>query len=173
MYLTQSLHRAVQHTPDAVATICGERMRTHRESVDRIARLAGALVALDVAEGDRVGLLALNSDRFHETVCAVWWRGGAINPVNTRWSAREMVYSLRDPTPASCSSTTPSPPWCPNCSACGTGSGWSCTAPTARHRGRPGRGSQAFASWVPSEMTMLPFRSPPARARADHAGSEA
>ncbi|MGW6454954.1 acyl-CoA synthetase [Streptomyces sp. NPDC055078] len=97
MYLTQSLHRAVQQFPDAIATICGERVRTHRESTGRVARLAGALTGrLGVAEGDRVGILALNSDRFHETVCAVWWVGAAVNPVNTRWSAREIAYSLEE-----------------------------------------------------------------------------
>src|SRR3546814_18312131 len=27
---------------------------------------------------------------------AVWWAGGAINPVNTRWSAREIAFSLEN-----------------------------------------------------------------------------
>ncbi|WP_235883490.1 AMP-binding protein [Saccharopolyspora elongata] len=96
MYLTQSLHRAVQQFPDEIATICGDRVRTHRQTADRVARLAGALRALGLAEGDRVGLLAKNSDRYHEFLCAVWWMGGVVNPVNTRWSAREMAYSLED-----------------------------------------------------------------------------
>ncbi|MEV0699636.1 long-chain fatty acid--CoA ligase [Saccharopolyspora sp. NPDC050389] len=96
MHLTQSLHRVVQQTPDEIATICGDRVRTHREVADRIARLAGALRALGLREGDRVGLLAANSDRFHEFLYAVWWMGGVVNPVNTRWSSREMVYSLEE-----------------------------------------------------------------------------
>ena len=44
MYLTQSLHRSLQHNPDRPATIFGDRVRTVAESADRIARLAGALV---------------------------------------------------------------------------------------------------------------------------------
>jgi acyl-CoA synthetase (AMP-forming)/AMP-acid ligase II len=96
VYLTQSLHRAVQQFPDEVATIHGDRTRTHREIADRVARLAGALQALGVAEGDRVAMLAGNTDRFHEYFYAVWWTGAAVNPVNTRWSAREIAYSLED-----------------------------------------------------------------------------
>ena len=45
---------------------------------------------------DRVAILALNSDRFLEYYLAVWWAGGAVNPVNTRWAVREIVYSLKD-----------------------------------------------------------------------------
>ncbi|NGO74146.1 long-chain fatty acid--CoA ligase [Streptomyces sp. YC504] len=96
MYLTQSLHRAVQHTPDALATLYGERTRTHRESVDRIARFAGALRSFGIGDQARVGLLALNSDRYHETLFATWWAGGAVNPVNTRWSSKEIAYSLQE-----------------------------------------------------------------------------
>ena len=96
MYLTQSLHRAVQQGPDQVATVFGDRVRTHGEVAGRVARLAGALGALGVGQGDRVALLAHNSDVFHEYMYAVWWMGGVVNPVNTRWSAREMVYSLSE-----------------------------------------------------------------------------
>ena len=64
MYLTQSLHRSLQQNPDRPATIHRDRVRTTAESVDRIARLAGALTYLGVQRGDRVGILALNSDRY-------------------------------------------------------------------------------------------------------------
>ncbi|MFJ8861810.1 long-chain fatty acid--CoA ligase [Streptomyces sp. NPDC102451] len=96
MYLTQSLHRAVQQSPDLPATICGDRVRSHREVADRVARLAGGLGGLGVSRGDRVGLLALNSDVFHEYYYGVWWMGGVVNPVNTRWSPQEIVYSLEE-----------------------------------------------------------------------------
>ncbi|MBF6212668.1 long-chain fatty acid--CoA ligase [Nocardia puris] len=96
MYLTQSLHRALQQRPDALATIYGERTRTVAESADRVARFAGALRGLGVGKGDRVGILALNSDRYHEYYIAVPWLGAVVNPVNIRWSPAEIVYSLRD-----------------------------------------------------------------------------
>ncbi|MRH86873.1 long-chain-fatty-acid--CoA ligase [Nocardia sp. SYP-A9097] len=96
MYLTQGLHRAAQQTPDAAMTIFGDRTRTFREGRDRIARLAGALRELGVGDGDRVGMLGLNSDRYHEYLLAVPWANAVLNPVNIRWSPAEIAYSLRD-----------------------------------------------------------------------------
>jgi acyl-CoA synthetase (AMP-forming)/AMP-acid ligase II len=94
VYLTQSLHRNLQQSPNRPATIYRDRVRTVAESVDRIARLAGALTGLGVQRGDRVGILALNSDRYQEYFHAVPWMGAAINPVNIRWSPAEVAYSL-------------------------------------------------------------------------------
>jgi acyl-CoA synthetase (AMP-forming)/AMP-acid ligase II len=98
MYLTQGLHRAVQQTPDAVMTVLGERRRTFAEVAGRVARLAGALRGLGVADGDRVAMLSLNSDNYHEYLLAVPWANAVLNPVNIRWSPAEIVYSLRDST---------------------------------------------------------------------------
>lgn len=96
MHVTQSLHRAYQQEPGRLLTVFGERRRTVAESRDRIARLAGALLELGLEAGDRVGILALNSDRYHEFLLAVPWAGGVVNPVNVRWSATEVAYSLVD-----------------------------------------------------------------------------
>ncbi len=46
--------------------------------------------------GDRVGVIGLNSDRHYEVFFAVPWAGGAIVPVNYRWSAQEIAFSLDD-----------------------------------------------------------------------------
>ncbi|MGV9410774.1 acyl-CoA synthetase [Nocardia sp. NPDC003693] len=96
MYLTQGLHRGAQQHPDAPMTICGDRTRTFAETKDRVARFAGALRELGVGSGDRVAMLALNSDRYHEYLLAVPWADAVLNPVNTRWSPDEIAYSLRD-----------------------------------------------------------------------------
>jgi acyl-CoA synthetase (AMP-forming)/AMP-acid ligase II len=96
MYVTQGLHRSVQQTPDSVMTVYGDRTRTFREVADRVGRLAGALRGLGVADGDRVAMLSLNSDRYHEYLLAVPWANAVLNPVNIRWSPAEVVYSLRD-----------------------------------------------------------------------------
>lgn len=96
LYLTQGLHRAIQQTPERTATICGTREQTYRRYGERVARLAGALQKLGMGRGDRVGMLALNSDRYQEYFYATWWGGGAVNPVNIRWSATEIAYSLDD-----------------------------------------------------------------------------
>ena len=96
MRQTQSLHRAVQQYPDRVATVYQGRSQTYRQLHGRVAQLAGALQALGLRAGDRVGMLALNSDRTLEFYLAVWWAGGVVNPVNTRWSAAEIAFSLQD-----------------------------------------------------------------------------
>jgi len=96
MYLTQGLHRAVVQHPEMPATILADRTRTWRESVDRVARLASGLRGLGVVPGDRVAILALNSDVYHEVMCAIPWADGVAVPVNTRWSSAEIGFSLAD-----------------------------------------------------------------------------
>jgi acyl-CoA synthetase (AMP-forming)/AMP-acid ligase II len=96
MQLTQTLHKADQGDPGRVSTIYRDRTRTVGETIGRVARLAGALGTMGVGAGDRVGILALNSDRYHELLFAVPWANAVVNPVNVRWSAAEIAYSLRD-----------------------------------------------------------------------------
>lgn len=96
MHLTQALHRTVQQYPDRIATVYGDRVRTYRESAERIARLGGVLRSLGVDVGDRVAYLGLNSDRYHEYLLGTAWIGAAVNPVNIRWSVDEITYSLTD-----------------------------------------------------------------------------
>ena len=96
MRITQALKRNLQQIPNELATIDGERRHTWAELVERIARLAGGLKRLGLAPGDRVGIIALNSDRYLEVFFGVPWAGGVIVPVNHRWSAAEIAYSLND-----------------------------------------------------------------------------
>ena len=96
MYMTQGLHRALQHKPDAPAVRFGGRERSFAQFVDRVARLAGALQALGMLPGERVAMLALNSDIYLEYQFGVCWGGGVLIPCNTRWSAAEIIFSLQD-----------------------------------------------------------------------------
>ena len=94
--LTQSLHRTIQQKPRGTATRFQGREHTWTQFGDRVARLAGALQALGVGPGDRVAMMAMNSDRYLEYYYATWWAGAVVNPVNIRWSAAEVAYSLDD-----------------------------------------------------------------------------
>jgi acyl-CoA synthetase (AMP-forming)/AMP-acid ligase II len=96
MYLTQSLHRNVQLDGATTCTRYGGRVTTWAESIDRVARLAAGLKELGVGVGDRVAMLSLNSDRYHEYFYATWWLGAVVNPINIRWSPAEIAYSLED-----------------------------------------------------------------------------
>ena len=95
-YLTQALHRTIQQKPHAVATSFAGRRQSWAQFGERVARLAAVLRGLGVAAGDRVAMMALNSDRYLEYYYAVWWAGGVVNPVNIRWSPAEVAYSLDD-----------------------------------------------------------------------------
>lgn len=94
--MTQALHRSMQQRPNKVAVRFDGRDLTYAEYGDRVARLAAALGKLGVAEGERVAMLSLNSARYIEYYMAIPWAGAVLNPVNTRWSATEILYSLDD-----------------------------------------------------------------------------
>jgi len=94
--LTQGLRRAVQIKPNGPATAFASRRRTWAQTQDRVARVAGALSALGVHRGDRVAILALNSDRYLELMYAIPWIGAAMVPINTRLAAPEIEYILAD-----------------------------------------------------------------------------
>src|SRR5262245_27382047 len=99
MYITQGLKRAVQVNGSSTATIDGDRRRTWREFAQRVEKLAGALKNLGLKEGDRLAILALNSDRYLEYFFAVPWADGIIVPLNTRLAVPELVYMLNDTAP--------------------------------------------------------------------------
>ncbi len=96
MAITQGIKRAVQQSPDGRATICGSRSRSWRQFAQRAAQLAGGLQSLGIEPGDRVAVLALNSDRYLETYAAVPWAGAVVVPLNTRWSPAENIYAIND-----------------------------------------------------------------------------
>ena len=100
MKLTQAVHRAVQINGGGTATLCGNREHSWQVFADRIGRFASALSALGVVPGDRVAMLALNSDRYAEFYYASLWIGAVAVPVNTRWSDAEIRFSLQDSEPS-------------------------------------------------------------------------
>ncbi|TDF83763.1 long-chain-fatty-acid--CoA ligase [Pseudomonas sp. H9] len=96
MYITQGLHRHLQQRPDAVAIREMGRSLTFARLGERVARLAGALKALGMASDDCIAMLSRNSQRYIEYALGVPWADCVLNPVNTRWSVAEIVFSLID-----------------------------------------------------------------------------
>ncbi len=96
MAMTQPLSAAAASTPTKIATRLGDRIVNWSDLQSNVARLAGALKKLGVKHGDRVAILALNSDRYTEYQFATWWAGGVVVPMNVRWSPAENAYSLND-----------------------------------------------------------------------------
>jgi len=96
MYLTQTISDNARKNPAGLATVMGARRHSWTQFIDRVARLAGGLASTGVARGDRVAILALNSDRYFEYYFGCWWLGAVVVPMNLRWSAAENAYSLND-----------------------------------------------------------------------------
>jgi acyl-CoA synthetase (AMP-forming)/AMP-acid ligase II len=96
MYITQGIHRNLQQCQDRIAIEYQDVKYTYRELAERVAKLAGALRSFNVKDGDRVALMSFNSARYIEYIYAVPWAGGVLNPINFRWSAKEVAYSLDD-----------------------------------------------------------------------------
>lgn len=96
MQLTRSVRRHAVLQPDAVASRSHGRTRTWAELTRRISHVAGALRELGLRHGDRVAILALNSDHYMEAMYAITWAGGVWVPLNTRWSIPENAYGLQD-----------------------------------------------------------------------------
>jgi acyl-CoA synthetase (AMP-forming)/AMP-acid ligase II len=100
MYLTQGLHRSLQrHAGKTALTHLDEgveRSHTFTGLIDSVARQAAALAARGVRTGDRVALLAPNSDELVQGLLACWWIGAVPCPLNVRWSKPELAYALAD-----------------------------------------------------------------------------
>ena len=94
--VSQFLRRAVQANAKGVATIDGDRQQTWQSLYDRVAKLAGSLAGLGLKPGDRVGILALNCDRYFESFFALSWAGLVFVPINTRLAPPEIVFWLAD-----------------------------------------------------------------------------
>ncbi|HTW34698.1 MAG TPA: long-chain fatty acid--CoA ligase [Rhizomicrobium sp.] len=96
MRITQGLSRAADVRPHHLAVVDGERKKSWTEFRDRVARLAGALQGLGVQRGDRIAVLANNSDRYLECYYAIFWIAAVLVPLNTRLAVAELEYQLAD-----------------------------------------------------------------------------
>ena len=96
MQLIQGLNRAVTINAGGLATVFRERRFTWAEVARRVAGIAGGLARLGVGPGDRVAILALNSDRYWEAMYAIPGMGATMVPLNTRLAPPEIAFMLAD-----------------------------------------------------------------------------
>jgi len=68
---------------------------TYAEFAERVARLAGALGALGIGRGDRVGTFAWNSHRHLELYWAAPLSGAVLHTVNIRLAAHDIRYIVQ------------------------------------------------------------------------------
>lgn len=89
--------RATAHrVPDAEALTFGERTYTYAELDARVDEVAAGLVRLGLRKGDRLALMAQNSDRFVVAFYAALRAGAIFVPVNPASAAPEVDHIVRD-----------------------------------------------------------------------------
>jgi long-chain acyl-CoA synthetase len=92
----QPLTRALAIAPGGCAVVCQDTRRTYTDLGARCRRLAGAMRKLGLVPGDRVGVIALNSDRYLELYLGLPAAGYVLVPVNSRLAPAEMRAILDD-----------------------------------------------------------------------------
>jgi fatty-acyl-CoA synthase len=90
------LFQRALRTPRRPALTFEGQTWTYAELQDRIDRLAAALRADGVCQGDRVGFLGLNQPSFLEALFAVARLGAIFVPLNFRLSGAELTYIINN-----------------------------------------------------------------------------
>jgi acyl-CoA synthetase (AMP-forming)/AMP-acid ligase II len=85
---------AARRDPDAEAIVEGERRVTYGDLLTRVEEVARALIAADVAPGDRVAVWAPNSIEWIVAALGITMAGAVLVPVNTRFKGTEAAYVL-------------------------------------------------------------------------------
>lgn len=85
-------------TPGKLATIDlhSGRRHSYAKMHARVAGLAGHMHSLGIAQGDRVGLLAMNSSDFLDAMFACWRIGAVCTTLNFRLTAHELAFMVKD-----------------------------------------------------------------------------
>ncbi|HEX2676628.1 MAG TPA: AMP-binding protein, partial [Polyangiales bacterium] len=91
-----ALAKHAAERPDAIATLEGERRVTWREQVERIRRVANALIDLGIAPGDRVAVIGRNSIEYADVFLGALLARACIVPLPTMASAESLVMMMND-----------------------------------------------------------------------------
>ena len=90
------IHRAESCSADRLAVVFGDRCLTFMELGAECRKTAGALRSLGAMPGDRVAVLAPNSDHYLSLYVGAPAAGFVIVPLNTRHAEPELKYQLED-----------------------------------------------------------------------------
>src|SRR5436190_17081777 len=95
--LASLLARAARKWPGFAAVALGARsLQTYAALAGRSGRLASALIASGLREGDRVAVISRNAPAYIEALFAIWWAGLIAVPVNAKLHPRELEFVLSD-----------------------------------------------------------------------------
>src|SRR5690348_5856372 len=90
------LQQCAENIPNHLALKCGGVSWSFVELDRQATRLARQLAALDICEGSRVALLAMNGLPFVVTVHALTRLGAILVPLNTRLTKAELCWQIQD-----------------------------------------------------------------------------
>ncbi|HEY3470643.1 MAG TPA: AMP-binding protein [Amycolatopsis sp.] len=88
------LARAALLAPDVEAVVTASERITYGELADRVARVRAGLAAAGIGRGDRVGICLGNGPDWVALFHAIGAAGAVAVPVNTRFTADEVRYTL-------------------------------------------------------------------------------
>lgn len=86
--------RAEELFANKIGVIDGNTRFTYREFGERTHRLANALRAAGLQKGDRVSFLTYNTHHLLEAYFGVVEAGGILNPINIRFTPKDIAYVL-------------------------------------------------------------------------------
>jgi len=96
MFFYQALQRNATILSNTIGTSFGNREHTWREVENRVSKVASGLAKIATGKNTHMAILALNSDKYFESLNAIAWTGSVMVPLNIRWSIKENLYSLND-----------------------------------------------------------------------------
>ncbi|MFC9998620.1 class I adenylate-forming enzyme family protein [Nocardia sp. NPDC127526] len=91
-----TLRATAKRVPDRTALVFGDCRYTYAELDAEVDRVAAVLAEHGIAKGDRLALMATNSDRFVIVFYAAHRLGALFVPINPASAAPELDYLLRD-----------------------------------------------------------------------------
>ena len=94
--VTEMLDASASSSPDGVALVYGDERLTYRELHDRVERLAGALAARGIEQGDPVALVLPNVPAFVISFLAVLRAGAVAVPLNPAFKEAELDFHFRE-----------------------------------------------------------------------------
>jgi acyl-CoA synthetase (AMP-forming)/AMP-acid ligase II len=94
--IAQTLRAAAHRTPDREALVFAGRTRTYAQLDREVDAVAAVLAAHGLRKGERVALMAANSDRFVLAFYGALRAGAIVAPVNPAAAAPELAHVLDD-----------------------------------------------------------------------------
>ncbi len=94
--MTRGMATWARTEPDRPAIFCGDRTLTYGELDERSTRLANAIAAHGVGDGDRVAIMLPNSVEFFEAWAATTKLNASVVLVNWHLKTEELAYILAD-----------------------------------------------------------------------------